>query len=83
MQFVISGCSGATSTAQELLADMRSLAEERPALAKTYTIGNSVRGQDLQVFFKASQELQMLSTVTLYCQVTKIAMNSGSQLSEL
>ena len=29
---------------------------------------------------KTSQELQMLSTVTLDCQVTKIVMNLGSQL---
>ena len=32
---------------------------------------------------KTSQELRMLSSVTLNCQVTKIVMNSGSQLSEL
>jgi len=32
---------------------------------------------------KTSQELRMLSTVTLYCKVTKIVMNSVSQLSEL
>ena len=32
---------------------------------------------------KTSQELRMLSSVTLDCQVTKIVMNSGSQLSEL
>ena len=32
---------------------------------------------------KASQELRMLSNVTLNCQVAKIVMNSGSQLSEL
>ena len=31
---------------------------------------------------KTSQELRMLSSVTLNCQVTKIVMNSGSQLSE-
>ena len=31
---------------------------------------------------KISQELRMLSSVTLNCQVTKIVMNSGSQLSE-
>ena len=48
----------------------------------------------LQVFFvkkchiihhvcKTLQELRMLSNVTLNCQVTKIVMNSGSQLSEL
>ena len=29
---------------------------------------------------ETSQELRMLSTVTLDCQVTKIVMNSGSQL---
>ena len=34
-------------------------------------------------YLKTSQELQMLPTVTLFCQVTKIVMNSGSQLSEL
>ena len=28
---------------------MQSLAKERPSLAKTYTIGNSVLGQNLQV----------------------------------
>ena len=33
--------------------------------------------------WKTSQELRMLSSVTLNCQVTKIIMNSGSQLSEL
>ena len=33
--------------------------------------------------FKTSQELPMLSTVTLDCQVTKIVMNLGSQLYEL
>ena len=32
---------------------------------------------------KTSQELRMLSSVTINCQVTKIVMNSGSQLSEL
>ena len=32
---------------------------------------------------KTSQELRMLSTVTHDCQVTKIVMNSGNQLSEL
>ena len=30
-----------------------------------------------------SQELRMLSSVTINCQITKIVMNSGSQLSEL
>ena len=32
---------------------------------------------------ETSQELRMLSSVTIDCQVTKIVMNSGSQLSEL
>ena len=32
---------------------------------------------------KTSQELRMLSSVTLNCQVTMIVMNLGSQLSEL
>ena len=32
---------------------------------------------------KTSQELRMLSSVTINCQVTKIVMNLGSQLSEL
>ena len=36
-----------------------------------------------EVSIKTSQELRMLSSVTLDCQVTKTAMNSGSQLSEL
>ena len=32
---------------------------------------------------KTSQELRMLSSLTINCQITKIVMNSGSQLSEL
>ena len=32
---------------------------------------------------KTSQELRMLSSVTIHCQITTIVMNSGSQLSEL
>ena len=34
-------------------------------------------------FHKTSQELRMLSSVIIDCQVTKIVMNTGSQLSEL
>ena len=34
-------------------------------------------------YMKTSQELRMLSSVTINCQTTKIVMNSGSQLSEL
>ena len=36
-----------------------------------------------KLFKETSQELRMLSSVTLNCQVTKILMNSGSQLPEL
>ena len=32
---------------------------------------------------ETSQELRMLSSVTINCQITKIVMNPGSQLSEL
>ena len=32
---------------------------------------------------KTLQELRMLSSVTINCQITKIVMNSGSQLSDL
>ena len=41
-----------------------------------------VRGRFLWLI-KTLQELRMLSSVTLNFQVTKIVMNSGSQLSEL
>ena len=41
-------------------------------------------GEECLMFYgwtqKTSQELRMLSSVTLDCQVTKIVMNSGSQL---
>ena len=33
--------------------------------------------------YETSQELRMLSSVTINCQITKIVMVSGSQLSEL
>ena len=33
--------------------------------------------------YKTSQELRMLSSVAINCQITKIVMNPGSQLSEL
>ena len=36
-----------------------------------------------QATLKTAQELLMLSSVTLNCQVTKVVMNLGSQLSEL
>ena len=37
----------------------------------------------LSDFNKTSQELRMLSSVTINCQVTKIVINPGSQLSVL
>ena len=37
----------------------------------------------IETYEETSQELRMLSSVTLDCQVTKIVMNSGSQLSAL
>ena len=37
----------------------------------------------VKLMIKTSQELQMLSSVTINCQVTNIVMNSGSQLSAL
>ena len=36
--------------------------------------------EGLQRVLKTSQELRMLSSVTINCQITKIVMNSGSQL---
>ena len=36
----------------------------------------------IETYEETSQELRMLSSVTLDCQVTKIVMNSGSQLSD-
>ena len=44
---------------------------------------NTTNHSNRVVSVKTSQELRMLSNVTLNCQVTKIVMNSGSQLSEL
>ena len=39
--------------------------------------------QHNRVRLKSSQELRMLSSVTINCQVTKIVINPGSQLSVL
>ena len=43
----------------------------------------NLRSTNLASSFQTSQELRMLSSVTINCQITKIVMNSGSQLSEL
>ena len=40
-------------------------------------------GSDQSNLLKTSQELRMLSSVTINCRITKIVMNSDSQLSEL
>ena len=39
--------------------------------------------QKSRLHIQTSQELRMLSSVTINCQITKIVINSGSQLSEL
>ena len=39
--------------------------------------------EKIQVRPKTSQELRMLSSVTIDCHITKMVMDSGSQLSEL
>ena len=43
----------------------------------------TLQGTKHRIWSKTSQELRMLSSVTINCQITKIVMNSGSQLSEL
>ena len=48
-----------------------------------FTIVKSIASVLPCIYLKTSQELRMLSNVTLNCQVAKIVMNSGSQLSEL
>ena len=56
----------------------------RSCISKTMnhlSLSNTI--DSLSVFKQTSQELRMLSSVTLNCQVTMIVMNSGSQLSEL
>ena len=44
---------------------------------------NSIISDLVCLLPKTSQELRMLSSVALDCQVTKIVMSSGSQLSEM
>ena len=57
------------------------------ALNKLFHISGFILGSfgilDLRYSIKTSQELRMLSSVTINCQITKIVMNSGPQLSEL
>ena len=51
-----------------------------PQLRPVYTFGTAPSQLGHCLLHKTSQELRMLSSVTLNCQVTKIVMNSGSQL---
>ena len=44
------------------------------------TLDMAKSSKTIGILVKTSQELQMLSTVTLDCQVTNVVMNSGSQL---
>ena len=48
-------------------------------IAKLYYIKVAKKGAQK---YKTSQELRMLSSVTLYCQVKKIVMDSVAQFSE-
>ena len=52
-------------------------------LQKRYITVQNIHIRTIQLLPKTSQELRMLSSVTLYCQVKKIVMNSYSQLSEM
>ena len=58
--------------AQELLADLRRLSEENPSLATTYSIGNSVLGQTLQVVLKC------LDLLSIGIRVRVIQVTSGA-----
>ena len=61
----------------------------RPNIAFFFVFHNFCAVVFYLIFFlqdkrnKTSQELRLLSNVTLNCQVAKIVINSGSQLSEL
>ena len=41
---------------------------------------NQINGTWVELYNKTSQELRMLSSVTINCQITKIVMNSDFQL---
>ena len=47
------------------------------------SIAVRIKSAHHRIFSETSQELRMLSSVTLNCQVTKIVRNSSSQLSEM
>ena len=67
-----------TTTLHQLFGILHSA----PAQAYKY-IFDHVYKYTFHAITETSPELRMLSTVTLYCHVTKIVMNSSSQLSEL
>ena len=54
---------------------MKSLANERPSLAKTYTIGNSVLGQPLQVGLVGSVRL----TIWINNQVIRVTAGADKE----
>ena len=56
---------------------------EKVILAKLSFIILKKKENANDLWEETSQELRMLSSVTINCQITKIVMNSGSQLSEL
>ena len=57
--------------------------DEQSWVALIVLLVTAVQVRDITNITKTSQELRMLSSVTINCQITKIVMNSGSQLSEL
>ena len=56
---------------------------ERQTGGSEYELLKTFKGEQCAFNEETSQELRMLSSVTLDCQETKIVMNSGSQLSEI
>ena len=68
--------------AQELLADLRRLSEESPTLATTYTIGNSVLGQTLQVVLKCLDLLSIGIRVRVNNQVIQVTSGADRDRKE-
>ena len=65
---------GAVTSWELVIADARGVATRQEEKLQRASEGMVV---------ETSQELRMLSSVTINCQIIKIVMNSGSQLSEL
>ena len=68
---------------QQSVVNSHYLATQSEYQFNQYYIGRSLPSYNAMQWVKTSQELRMLSSVTINCQITKIVMNSGSQLSEL